>query len=182
MSGTQTDHRERAYRLLEGLEGVEGWAIPPGQYHRADPRTTLEHHDLGSLERAVEVRLRGAKPMGGVPHNPLCGRALVETRLLVRVGYVLTGAGDDSDMQGEQSGAATLDGVEDRAAQDAHEISARLGYQPQWTGLDPHVIDCAPSVEGIPDPIVLPDRVIQEVLFVLKTRAVLPGDYGPAHT
>lgn len=182
MSGTQTDHRERAYRLLEGLEGVEGWAIPPGQYHRADPRTTLEHHDLGSLERAVEVRLRGAKPMGGVPHNPLCGRALVETRLLVRVGYVLTGAGDDSDTQGEQSGAATLDAIEDRAAQDAHEISARVGYKPNWTGLTPSVIDCAPAIEGLPDPIVLADRVIQEVWFVLKTRAALPGDYGPAHT
>ena len=182
MSGTQTDHRERAYRLLEGLEGVEGWAIPPGQYHRADPRTTLEHHDLGSLERAVEVRLRGAKPMGGVPHNPLCGRALVETRLLVRVGYVLTGAGDDSDMQGEQSGAATLEAIEDRAAQDADQIEARVGYQPNWTGLDPHVIDCAPLPAGRPELIVLPDRCIQEIPFVLTTRTVLPGSYGPAHT
>lgn len=181
MSGTQTDHRERAYRLLEGLEGVEGWAIPPGQYHRADPRTTLEHHDLGSLERAVRIVLRQREPIGGF-NNPYDGRGLFTQPLIVRVGYVLTGAGDDSDMQGEQSGAATLEAIEDRAAQDADQIEARVGYQPNWTGLDPHVIDCAPLPAGRPELIVLPDRCIQEIPFVLTTRTVLPGSYGPAHT
>jgi hypothetical protein len=56
-----------------------------------------------------------------------------------------------------------------------------MGWQPNWAGLDPVVIDCAPDPAGWAlafDG----DRAILTVPFVLTTRAAFPGTRGPATT
>lgn len=178
----QETHRTRAIAILTEAYGQSGWTITAGRFHAAHPAARLEDHDLGSLERAVEVVQRGRDPVGY--NNPLDGRGLYYAPLVVRVGYVLTGAGDAYDATGEQSGAATLAAVEDRAASDAHDVETCLGYQPNWPGLDPSVIDCEPDPAGRPPGwlTVLTDRVIAEIPLRMTLKATLPGSYGPALT
>lgn len=176
----QSDHRERALAIACDAYGQVGWTVTSGHFHRCPSDRTLETLEVDAIERAVEVRKVGRKGVGH--NNPNDGRGLYYEPMVVRVGYALTAAGDSYDAAGEQSGAGTLAAVEDRAAMDADTLEARVGYQPNWSGLDPHVIDCEPDPEGRGDGwlTVLPDRVIAEILFRLTTKATLPGSRGPS--
>jgi hypothetical protein len=141
----------------------------------------LERLERSAVERSAQVVFR---PFRAFPegNNPLTGRELGTHELVVRVSYLLTptaGDGPGYDAQGGESGASDLGSVEDRAETDAKLLREVVGWQPSWTGQDPHVIDCAPELEGDSDLIVLEDRAIREVRFVLKTRATSSG-YGPA--
>lgn len=166
----QSDHRERALTLLE--------AAAPGLKRVLDGRT-VDDVDLNTAERAVEVVMRARHPLEGYVQH-LAGRRLYVQTLVVRVAYLVTGAaGFDWDAAGGQSGSATNDAAEDRAAADADVIETTLGLQAPWAGLDPSVIDCAPSPDGWSTEL-LADRLILSVPFDLITRAALNSSaYGP---
>lgn len=177
----QTTHRARALAILCEAYGST-MTIGSGRFTAAPLDRRLEDHDLAALERSVEVVARGRAPIGY--NNPLDGRGLYYAPVVVRVGYVLTGAGDVYDATGQQSGDATLAAIEDRAAEDAHDIEAALGWYANWGGLDPQVIDCEPDPEGRAEGwlTILEDRAIAEVPLRMTLKATLPGSYGPALT
>jgi hypothetical protein len=165
----QSDHRERALTLLEAS------AL---QLHRVTDGRTVDDCDVSVAERAVEIVMRGRRPLEGF-NNPLSGRGLYVQTLTVRVAYLVTGGGFNVfEGAGAQSGSATNDAAEDRAAADAHVIETLLGLQAPWAGLDPSVIECAPSPDGSSTE-TLDDRLILSVPLELTTRAALPGAYGP---
>lgn len=170
-------HRQRAYDLLLGAAGTSPFALEAGRFHRApDP---VDRVAVTAAERPVQVVIGRARPINGF-NNPLDGRDLSTYALTVRVAYILTGQGEQWDTSGEQSGGADEDSIEDRAATDCKAILDCLGWQPHWTGLDPVVIDCAPSAEQ-PEATVLGDRYVYEVRFDLHTRASLPDSaHAPA--
>lgn len=177
----QSAHRAQAYAIACEGAGAVGHTVTSGHFHRA--RIALERLEKSAIERAVQVVFAPYKPLGGY-NNPLDGRDLSTRELHLRVGYVLEpeGSGTSYDAGGQDSGAADLDAVTDRAEMDAKLLRDAVSWQGNWTGLDPHVIDCAPHPEGDPDLIELPDRVIRTVRFVMTTRALLPGSYGPSQT
>jgi hypothetical protein len=101
-----------------------------------------------------------------------------EQTLDVRIAYLRGESGDGmgpdpAEAEGEASGGAVLDAVEDRAETDADVVRSTLGWQPNWSGLTPTVIDCAPVDED--DVQVLPDRVIRTVRFRLLTWGAIPA-------
>lgn len=170
----QSAHRARVDALVKGTLVSDATHKLPAGFTVS--RSHLEQLEASAIERACEVRFGVYRPLGGY-NNPLDGRDLGERTLTIRVGYLLTAEGGDAplyDSLGGDSGPSDDNGVEDRAESDAKLIRDVLGWQPNWTGLSPTVIDCAPAPDGDPDLIVLPDRVIREVRFVLQTRASLP--------
>lgn len=169
------DHLTRAGELVTGASGTSPWIVPAGLFTLASG--ALESCAQDGAERPVELFLRPGRPLGGY-QNPMDGRDLQETPLVVRVSYALTHAGDVWNASGAQSGAGTRGAISTRAAQDAKTMRDALGWQPNWTGLDPHVMDCVPPQD--PAAVTeLGDRVIYELVFTLRTRASLPGAYGP---
>lgn len=167
----QTDLRERALTLLE--------ATAP-KFHRVIDGAVVDDVDRNSAERAVEVILRSRRPLEGVVQH-LAGRRLYTQPMVVRVAYLITGAGGSIwDGAGGQSGSATNDAAEDRGAADGDVIETTLGTQAPWVGLDPSVIDCTPSPDGWVTE-VLADRLILVVTFDIITRAALTSSaYGPS--
>lgn len=166
------DHRARGYAILCDAYGDDGWTIPAGHFHRAARR--LEKLEQGACERAVQIETGPALAVGGY-NNPLDGRDLSTYPVAVRVAYVLTERGDDYDAPGAESGAATLEAIEDRANLDLKWIRDRFGRQGHWTGLDPTVIDPAPLPEATRE--VLADRVIYTQPFTFTTKTTLPGSH-----
>lgn len=172
-------HRTLALSLLTTGAGATGYTITAGHLRRA--AGDLATCEPDAVERAVEVELARSAALGGY-QNPLDGRDLRESRLVVRVGYRLHDEGSlDASVDAAQLGGADRGSIEDRASEDAALILAAVGWQPNWTGLDPAVIDCAPSDDGwsldLAD-----DRATLTVPFTLTTRATFPGSYGPAAT
>lgn len=172
------DLRARAYDLLLGAAGASPFVLTAERFHRVpDP---VDQVPVTGAERAVQVVIEPPAPTSGW-NNPLDGRDLSTYPIAVRVAYVLTGQGDVWDATGTQSGGADEDSIEDRAMMDAKAIRDVLGWQANWTGLDPAVIDCQPSAAQ-PAPSILADRYVYEIRFDLLTRAALPGSYGPSLT
>jgi hypothetical protein len=172
-------HRQRAYDLLLGVDGVgvSPFTIQADRFHRVpDP---VDRVPLTGAERAVQVVFEPPASIGFT--NPLDGRDLSAYPMIVRVSYVRTGQGEVWDATGSQSGGADEDSVEDRALMDGKTIRDVLGWQANWTGLDPFVIDCEPD-PAQSKPTVDGDRYVYEHTFSLKTRASLPGSYGPSLT
>lgn len=170
----QAGHRARVGALLTGTQVSDATHTLIAGFTVS--RSHLETLEASAIERACEVRFHAYRPLSGY-NNPLDGRDLGERELVVRVGYLLTAEGGDAplyDSLGGDSGASDDNSVEDRAESDAKLIRDVLGWQPNWSGLTPHVIDCAPAPDGDADLIWLPDRVIREIRFVLQTRASLP--------
>jgi len=175
----QSGHRARAEALVAGEFGTDPRRLPTG--HFIVSRRPLERLERSAIERKVQVVFKPFRPFPE-GNNPLTGRELGTREVLFRVGYLLTPTAGDGltyDAQGGDAGASDLGSVEDRAETDAKSLREVIGWQPSWTGQDPHVIDCAPELEGDNDLIVLEDRAIREVRFILKTRAASTG-YGPA--
>lgn len=173
-------HRQRAYDLLLGVDGVgvSPFTIEAERFHRVpDP---VDRVPITGAERAVQVVIEPPEPLDGF-NNPLSGRDLSAYPLTVRVSYVRTGQGEVWDATGTQSGGADEDSIEDRAMMDGKLIREVIGWQPNWTGLDPFVIDCEPDAAR-PKPSIDGDRYVYEHIFSLKTRASLPGSYGPSLT
>lgn len=170
------DHRARAYALLDGSHGADAdHTLTAGRFHRA--HRPLEQIESSACERAVQVVIEPPTPTAGF-NNPLDGRDLSTYPLVVRIAYVLTDAGDGYDAGGEQSGPGTREAIEDRAHADLKAVRDVLGWQPNWTGLDPFVIDPAPD-SAAPTVTEGDARVIYEQRLLLSTRATLPGGYGP---
>lgn len=167
----QSDLRERALTLLEGTACG---------FHRVLDGHTVDDVDQNTCERACEVILRSRRPLEGVVQH-IAGRRLYTQPMVVRVSYLVTGAGANPwDAAGGQSGSATNDAVEDRAGADADVIETTLGLQAPWAGLDPSVIDCVPSPDGWTSE-QLGDRIILTVPFDVITRAALSSSaYGPS--
>ena len=175
----QSGHRARAEALVAGEFGTSPRRLPTGHFRVT--RRPLERLEKSAIERSAQVVFRPFRPFPE-GNNPLTDRELGMRELVVRVGYLLTPTAGDGltyDAQGGEPGASDLGSVEDRAETDAKLLRDVIGWQPSWTGQDPYVIDCAPDPEGDNDLIELEDRAIREVRFVLKTRAQLPGSYGP---
>jgi hypothetical protein len=172
--------RTRARALLFDGAGTSPWTLAATHLHSASPDARrVEDHPEDSFERAVELRFLPRAPLGRV--NPITGYAIYRQRILVRVGYLISGAGgDDPERAGEQSGAGTDDAVEDRAATDRHLIENVLGWQANWSSVtDPTVIDCDPDGDGAEDTTEGARRVVVTP-FLLTYRAQLPGSYGPS--
>jgi len=125
--------------------------------------------------------MAASAPLGGY-QSPLDGRDLRESPLVVRVGYRYQPEGDlDAGVDAARLGGADRGSIEARASEDAALILAAVGWQPNWSGLDPVVIDCAPATAGW-SLAFEGDRAILTVPFTLTTRASFPGSYGPAVT
>lgn len=179
MSSAQSPHRARAEALLKGTAGTSPWKIPEG-YFTVD-RRPLEAVEASAIERRCELVFGPSSPVGGYS-NPRDGRDLRTRLVTVRVGYLVTrhaGDGEGFEGIGNDSGPSDPGSVSDRAETDAGAIRDAFGWQPNWTGLDPLVIDCAPHPDGDPDPIDLEDRLIREVRFVLFTCGTLPETLSP---
>lgn len=178
----QSSHRTRANAIVTGEHGADATHRLPTGHFRVS-RAHLELIERSAVERACEVRFGAYKPLGGY-NNPLDGRDLGERELVVRVGYLLTREGGDLeefDTQGGDSGPSDDNSVEDRAESDAKLLRDVIAWQPNWTGLTPYVIDCAPHPDGDVDAVELEDRVIRETRFIMTTRASLPdGSLTPA--
>jgi hypothetical protein len=162
-----TGYGETGYTIALGH-----FRLPPGSLNAAEPDAS---------ERAVEVRLGDSQPVGG-SQNPLHGRDLRETAFAVRVGYLHRDEGSlDAGVDARVLGGASLDALDARASSDAAVILGAVGWQPNFAGLDPEVIDCAPDPRGwaltVDD-----SRGVLTVPFVLTTRATFPGAYGPSST
>lgn len=169
-------HRSLALSILTTGAGEVGHTITVGHFRL--PADALTQCEPDAVERAVEVVLASSAPLGGY-QNHLDGRDLRDSRLVVRVGYRYIADGTlDSGVDSARLGGADSDSVEDRASVDAALILASVSWQPSWSGLDPHVIDVAPSEDGWSVE-VLADRAILTVPFQLITRATFPGAYGP---
>lgn len=172
------EHRERAYALLLGEHGTAPHVIEANRYHRV--LRPLEKAEQAACERAVQVVIDPPTPTAGW-NNPLDGRDLSTYPVTVRVSYARTDAGDQYDAGGASSGPGDVEAIEDRAAMDLKQLRDVFGWQPNWSSLDPAVIDPAPS-GAAPSKTVLDDRVIYEQAFAFLTRASLPGSYGPSQT
>jgi hypothetical protein len=166
----QSDIRARIQDIILG-EYIGDYPIAQGRFHlAATSEATLATHDLGTLERAVSVDIPNARtPL--VPVDRGAGFGLYQHTLTVRVGYVLTGAGDAAEGTGEQSGAGTLVAIQDRANEDRQALESALGSWRNLGGLSPHVIDLEPVGGGGVE--VGTDRCILAVPFVLKVRVPL---------
>lgn len=172
-------HLDRFRAILTAAYGETGYTIALGHFRL--PAGTLATAEPDAVERAVEVRLGASQTVGGAP-TPLHGRDLRETAVAVRVGYRYHDEGSlDASVDARSLGGANLDALDARASEDAAMILGAVGWQPNFAGLDPEVIDCAPDPRGwaleASD-----DRAILTVPFVLTTRATFPGAYGPSAT
>ena len=173
-------HLDRFRALLASNYGETGYTIPLGHFRL--PGASLDEIEPDACERAVDVRLGISQPLGGA-QNPLHGRDIRETAITVRVAYAYHAEGSaDDGVDARYLGGATLDALDMRASEDAALILAAVGWQPNFSGLDPHVIDCAPDPRGWVLADVADRRAILSVPFVLTTRATFPGAYGPSAT
>ncbi len=178
MAGAQAQIRARALAIVAGDYGCDD----AHTFHRerftvAAPDTTPERSEV--RERAADVAF---EPEAILDHRPQCNTKLYTQRMAVTVAYVITGAGEDYDAEGGESGAGDVGAVEDRAAQDAHEITALLAWQPQWTGLDGvDVIDAAPALSLAPTgALFLNGRTYTRTTYIDFTlRVGSPGSLGP---
>jgi len=172
-------HLERALAILTTEHGESGYTVPLGLLRL--PAGELDTCEPDAVERAASASIPSSAPLGGY-QNPLDGRDLRESPLVVRVGYRWHEEGDlDAGVDAAALGGADRESIEARASEDAATVIAAVGWQPNWSGLDPVVIDCAPdpagwslAFEG--------DRAILTVPFVFTTRAAFPGTRGPATT
>ena len=174
-------HAARALELLTVAAGEAGYTIPLGRFRL--PAGELETCEPDAAERAVAVSIPSSAPLGGY-QNPLDGRDLRESPLVVRVAYRWHEEGDlDAGVDAASLGGADRRSIEARASEDAALVQAAVGHQPNWSGLDPVVIDCAPDPAGwelSDEPV--NGRLVLTVPFTLTTRADSPGSYGPATT
>lgn len=164
-----SDIRARLESILLGTYGVE-YPIPLAHFHLAPEDSDLDSHSLANLERAVDVQVSAERaPL--LPVDRTAGVGYYNYPLVVQVGYVVTGAGDVWDASGEQSGAATVRAVSDRADTDRHMIESALGSWRNTGGLSPHIIDLVPTGGGGLE--LSPDRAILSVPFQLTLRVSL---------
>lgn len=169
-------HRNLALSILTTGAGEAGYTITAGHFRL--PADVLDRCEPDAVERAVEVQIAASAPLGGY-QNHLAGRDLRVSQLNVRVGYRYVADGSiDSGVDSSRLGGADGDSVEDRASVDAAMILGSVSWQPSWAGLDPHVIDVAPTEDGWSVEFA-DDRAILTVPFQLITRATFPGSYGP---
>lgn len=154
MARTQRAIRERALALVLGTEGVAGHTIDRDRFSDGSQRQMPEEGGE-AIERSVWVVLERRRPQTGY-NDPLCGQGLYLVDLSVQVTYVVQRQGAEGlwEAAGGQSGGASLEDVEDRAADDAQVLLACLGYQPNWATvvgpriIDPACIDPPPAFES----------------------------------
>lgn len=154
MARVQRALRERALDLVLGRAGVAGHTIAA---HRFSDGTQRQLPEEGGeiVERSAWVVLERRRPQTGYT-DPLCGQGLYLVDLSVQVTYALHRQGSEGTWEaaGGDSGGASLEDVEDRAADDAQVLLACLGYQPNWGDLtqprvlDPACIDPTPAFES----------------------------------
>jgi hypothetical protein len=172
-------HHARARAILTAAAGEVGHTITAGLLHVVAGE--VETCEPDAVERAVSVSISASQPLTG-HQNPLDGRDLRLSPLVVSVGYRLDDDGDlDAGVDASRLGGADRVSIEARASSDAAAILSAIGHQPSWAGLDPVVIDVAPSPSGWSVE-QREDRAILTVPFEMITRAALPGAYGPAAT
>jgi hypothetical protein len=166
--------RTRAEAIVTGEHGADATHTVPAGFRIA--RTKLEQLEASALERSVQIHFGPYRPLAGY-NNPLDGRDLSECDLTIRVGYLVTpeiGEGSPYEALGGDSGPSDDLSVEDRQEADAKILRDCIGWQGNWSGLTPHVIDVEPSADGDAEPIDAGDRVIREIRFVYRTRGSLP--------
>ena len=176
MASVQSELRTRAVALILGTAGQVGYTVAAGRFHEVAP-----DDELHSAERGVEVRMRSRAPFGGY-NSPTCGQGLYLTTLEVLVTYVVARGEASYEAPGEQSGGAEEETVEDRAADDAQVLLAVLGYQPNWAGVTPVVIDpnaVVPSEPPAPTLDVEDSRATLTLTLYLLTRADQYAAFGP---
>lgn len=172
-------HIARAMALLTEQYGETGHTIPLG--HLRLVAGDLATCEPDACERGAEASIPSSAPLGGY-QNPLDGRDLRESPLVVRIGYRWHEEGDlDAGVDASRLGGADRRSIEARASEDAALVLVAVGHQPNWSGLAPTVIDCAPATAGWSIDFE-GDRALLTVPFVMTTRADFPGSYGPATT
>lgn len=172
-------HIQRALDLLTIGAGESGYTIPLGHFRL--PAGDLETCEADAAERAVDASITASAPLGF--QNPLDGRDLRASALVVRVAYRFHEEGDlDASVDAADLGGADRTSIEARASEDAALIAVAIGWQPNWSDLTGVVvIDCAPDAAGWSlDETPVNGRMILTVPFVLTTRAAFPGSHGPA--
>jgi hypothetical protein len=177
-AGAQAQLRARALAIVAGDYGCDdAHTFSRERFIVAGPDTTPERSE--ARERTADVAF---EPEQVLDHRPQCNTKLYIVRMSITVAYVVTGAGEDYDAAGGESGAGDVGAVEDRAAQDAHELTAMLAWQPQWTGLvGVDVIDAAPALNLAPTgAVLLTGRTYVRTTYIDFTlRVGSPGSLGP---
>lgn len=164
-----SDIRARLEQVITGNYGNE-FLIPLDHFRLKPVDRTLESADPGTLERSVDLRIAAERtPL--IPVDRTSGVGYYSYPVVVRVAYVLTGAGDPGESDGPQSGEATLPAVEDRADTDRNRLESALGSWLNTGALNPHVIDLRPVGGGGLE--LLADRAILTVPFEMILRAPL---------
>lgn len=176
--GVQSLLRVRAEALMQGTAGAAPLVFTAGRFTLCVPDRTPETSEV--VERVFDVAF---DPETILDRRPLTTAVIAQQVMRVAVAYIVTGAGDGGDWVGQQSGPGDLNAVEDRAAQDAHEMAAVIGAQGNWTGIssDVDVIDCEPAPDAPLGTVTLAEgRLIRETTFTLTYRAGSPGSLGPS--
>lgn len=178
MGGVQSALRARVEALMQGTAGAAPLAFAVGRFTLCSPDRQPETSDV--VERVFDVSF---EPSTILDRRPLTTAVIEQQVMRVAVAYAVTGAGEGSEWIGQESGPGDLNAVEDRAAQDAHEMAAVVGAQSNWTGVssDVDVIDCEPAPDApLGQVTVVGDRLIRETAFLLTYRAGSPGSLGPS--
>lgn len=161
-----------------GAAGVAPRAFAAGRFTLCATDRQLESSEV--VERVFDVAF---EPHTILDARPLTTAVIAQQVMRVAVAYVVTGAGDGGEFLGQESGPGDLSAVEDRAAQDAHEMAAIVGAQSNWAAVasDVDVIDCAPLPDAPIGSVTLAgDRLLRETAFLLTYRAGSPGSLGPS--
>lgn len=176
--GVQTLLRARVEALMQGTAGAPPLAFAAGRFTLCAADRQPENSEV--IERVFDTTF---EPCTILDRRPLTTAVIAQQVMRVAVAYVVTGAGDGGEWSGQQSGPGDLNTVEDRAAQDAHEMAAVIGAQSNWTGVggDVDVIDCEPAPDAPLGQVTLAEgRLIRETTFTLTFRAGSPGSLGPS--
>jgi hypothetical protein len=163
--------RQWAENLLLGTTGSDR-TIAAGRFALESPDGQVPHN---TAERRVRVTVTPGA--AHVPVNTLDGQVLRDHRLTVRITYAVTHAGGDlAELVGEQSGAGTLEAIEDRMATDQHDVEQCLLWGPNAGGVDPAIVNVVP---GEPASDVDEDRAVLTLPYTLTVLATVPGSYAP---
>jgi hypothetical protein len=168
--------RQRFEGLLLGTAGTTR-TMTAGRFHLEAPdAATALDQPSHSAERAVRVTLDPGDDLD--PVNPLDNQVYRTHRLVVRVGYLLTNAGGDlAEVVGEQSGAATVDAIRDRALADQHAIEAVFTWYENRAGVDPDILNVT-RLPGAALAREADDRLTLTLPFAVDVLATVPGSYA----
>ena len=167
--------RTWAENLILGSTGTTR-TMTAGRFHLESADVAQDGGPVNSCERAIHVRVKGRNTLDGV--NTIDSSGLYTHEMTVRVSYALTNAGGDAaETVTEQSGAGTVDAINDRATTDQHDIDMVLFWHENAAGTSPAVVNITSRA---PDDVAFgTDRATLTLQYTLTVEVTQPGSYAP---